>query len=933
MFILNLIPIYCGNFLNRATQQRFSYIFKDDLIYKVMRKRGNIYLACLVFLMFLILNMAIVNAEYKYYNHSMQKSYRAGEVIKGKVNMSFDNEGADSIVKSNFGNISLLDWLLKNKFQIGKEFSCNNAKCTKEYKVQGAATSFEFENEKIIGARINGEKIEKIEQLSFNISSDVAGSCNMPLVIDFLGNGTNLIATRNYTKNVCGINNYGCFNTGLESGAYREAIITGDEICENISLRSGPAFSIGAKVKKEKNVGKLEIVLRDYNYFSLGKCNLPTDTQNQNEENLECIVEYSSMEENNYFVCINGEHSGNVEYKIRSETKEPKCGTDNTDFEIFAKPLEYGRTNFSIDKSVFEKFSEENLEEYIFNYLIKQYTNGTTKSVKCDPYCIIPIKLTGNKQKVNVHDVKLTFYDGSRLYEAPKEFYSLALSPVVISSNPIEIDIGAAGFKIPIGAQDSLFELYLNDKDVFPEKISIEKSFDFDINTKFAFLGLETRFEVVGGFNITSSQWDFGDGTKEDVKGKSIAHRYTKAGEFNMVVELKRADGIGSSKTFKIVVGNAKESGNKTLVEYNKRFTNITKEIEKFSDFERAKIKELMEFDKMKESLRKLESRYGNASSDKDFEEVVKGLLELDVPYSVSVSKEGKLPLAVGFDNIDVKYVEEISEEKSKKEKELKDIIAAWSNSYFDADIELKVISAFSDSEKKDILTHFVIETKEKKKNNTANVYLFIDKPFSSLIFEGNYSQKPVGEGAGIVIPLDKENDKENVISFIIKGEIEASELGAYISPVIDELGIDKKPECPEDEPECIVKFPTGKLIFVLAGLFVAVLVIYIILQEWYKRHYENHLFRNKDDLYNLINFFYNSRVAGLTDSEIWRKLKDSGWNGERINYATRKLDGKRTGMWEIPIFKGTENRRVREEIERRQGTPIDSRFYGVRRY
>ena len=895
-----------------------------------MGKRGNIYLACLVFLMVLVSNFAAVSSEFTKYNHKIQTSYRAGEIIKGKVNMSFSNEGADSIVRSNFGNISLLDWLLKNKFQIGKEFSCNNAKCNKEYKVEGGVSNFEFENEKIIGLRIDGEKIEKIEQFSFNISSDVAGSCSVPLAIDILGNGTDIIVTGNYTKNVCGINNYGCFDTSLESG-YREAIITGDGICENISLSSGPAFSVGAKVKKEKNTGKLKIVLRDYNYFSLKECSLPTDTQNQNEENLECVVEYSSMKRDNYFVCISGEHSNSVEYKIRSETKEPKCGTDNTDFEIFAKPLEYGVTNLTIDRSVFEKFSEENLEEHVFNYLIRQYTNGTTKSVKCDPYCIIPIKLTGNKQKVNVYDVKLTFYDGNRLYEAPREFYSLILSPVVISSNPMEIDMGAAGFKIPIGAQDSIFKLYLNEEDVFSEKISIEKSFDFDINTKFAFLGLETKFEVIGGFNITSSKWDFGDGTKEEVRGKNIAHRYTKVGEFNMSIELKRADGISASKTFRIIVGNAKESRNITLAEYNRRFVNVTKEIEGFSTFTENEIKELIEFDEMKESLRKLEDRYRNASSDKDYEEIMKGLLELDVPYSISTSKEGKLPLAVGFDNIDVKYVEEISEDKNEDGDELKDIIAAWSNSYFDANIKFKVVSSFSDNGKKDILTHFVIEIKEKKKNNT-DAYLFIDKPFESLIFEGNYSQEAVGDGRGVVIPLDKEK-LEKGITFIIKQNIEASELGAYISPVIDELGIDKKPKCPEDEPECVVKFPTGKLIWGLIGLVAVFFVIYIILQEWYKRHYENHLFGNKDDLYNLINFVYNSRVAGLTDSEIWRKLKNSGWNGERINYATRKLDGKRTGMWEIPIFKGVENRRIREEIERRQGMSIDSRFYGIRRY
>jgi hypothetical protein len=86
-------------------------------------------------------------------------------------------------------------------------------------------------------------------------------------------------------------------------------------------------------------------------------------------------------------------------------------------------------------------------------------------------------------------------------------------------------------------------------------------------------------------------------------------------------------------------------------------------------------------------------------------------------------------------------------------------------------------------------------------------------------------------------------------------------------------------------------------------------------------------LFRNKNDLFNLINFIYNSRVSGLKDREIRRKLEGAGWSGEQITYAFRKIDGKRTGMWEIPIMGAFERGKVKKEIEKMHPEGIDTRF------
>ena len=96
-------------------------------------------------------------------------------------------------------------------------------------------------------------------------------------------------------------------------------------------------------------------------------------------------------------------------------------------------------------------------------------------------------------------------------------------------------------------------------------------------------------------------------------------------------------------------------------------------------------------------------------------------------------------------------------------------------------------------------------------------------------------------------------------------------------------------------------------------------MVVYIILQEWYKRYYENYLFKDKNQLFNLITFMHNSLNQKLSRDQIFEKLRPLRWSNEQLVYAWKKLHGKRTGMWEIPIFISFEKYQIKKEIEKRQ--------------
>jgi phage anti-repressor protein len=79
--------------------------------------------------------------------------------------------------------------------------------------------------------------------------------------------------------------------------------------------------------------------------------------------------------------------------------------------------------------------------------------------------------------------------------------------------------------------------------------------------------------------------------------------------------------------------------------------------------------------------------------------------------------------------------------------------------------------------------------------------------------------------------------------------------------------------------------------------LLILFIGVYLVLRAWYNKRYENYLFKNKNDLYNIATYITTAKRRGIPDKEIIENLKKSGWNSEQIRYAMRKYAGKKTGM------------------------------------
>jgi len=165
----------------------------------------------------------------------------------------------------------------------------------------------------------------------------------------------------------------------------------------------------------------------------------------------------------------------------------------------------------------------------------------------------------------------------------------------------------------------------------------------------------------------------------------------------------------------------------------------------------------------------------------------------------------------------------------------------------------------------------------------------------------------------------------------MLLGEVDILEVPAYFAPGISRLseytvGVDLEAcnnngfcEAGEDSGNCRRDCkPWGLVGLWLFILLLVTFAIYLALQEWYKRRYEAHLFKNEHELYNLINFIDNAEKQGMNKQQIYNKLKAKGWDKERIDYAWKKYKGERTGLWEIPVFKFAEKLKVKKEINKR---------------
>ncbi len=879
---------------------------------------------------------AIASTNYIYEN--LVTDYSAGNTIKGNFSLSFSQEPVNNVLTSNFqGNISLVDFLkAQDLISEGAEYNCSTQNCVDQYTSLGITTGFSIGTgeSKFAGFKITGSAIA-ITNARFSVMSNVVASCAPQISIDPLVDGDDILVNSVAGTQSCGVKHVGCYD---QINTVEAPIVVNKEYCEKITMPAAPAFIVGGEIRNGTVLADLTMILYDTNEIEAGRCKLPRNTQTLQE--LSCRINYTASETRDYYVCI--KTSNNAGYKIGWETTAPTCGTAegfgdfNSDFDLFAKTVQYaGSPYFAINNSVYPSQYNLQISEVFDDYLVEVYGRNCQNQP-----CFLPIKFFGDSQAITLSDIYLE-YESVGVPASVSEIHQLNRIPAKVTGDNLSLNIAKANFVIPITSTENKFKLFLDGNELLQKNITIRPSFALDVTPKVIAFGQNVQFTAFGSENITHTIWNFGDGTPaQNVNGSTTMHQYVQINNsvFELTLTAINNQGGQAIKRFNIHVGNLREMANNTIQDYKRRMDNVTLQINNYDSWLIQKLQKLLDLQNLNSKLNQIENNYRTAVTNENFQKVMLDLIELNVPKKVYTIKSGDaLPLAIDYASVNINYLEKIENKNVQDKAKLTENAIGWTDGYFSPEISFKHIGAEYDFENKVLASVFTIETKPLKNINEKTYIIFGHDVVRAGAYKTNYNVKSIS-GTGInYLELDTSSNK--IFDFMLEGNIEVENLGAYIAPGFNALNImPVREECVlnnicengEDAESCPEDCSKRAIIFIIIGwivLFISSIVAYIIMQEWYKRNYQKKLFSDENALYNLLNFIYNARKARLNDEQIKSKLLQQNWSNEQLRFAFGKIDGKRIGMLEIPIFTHIQHNKTLENLATRQNTPVDARF------
>jgi PKD repeat protein len=870
-----------------------------------MNKRGIIVLAFLIVFSSFTSAISIGNLS-----HSIEKIYPPNGNIRGWINISFSNKNSNSLFQDSFDNsIRLMNLLDSSGKVLGRDYTCVPTTCINDYSPTNEETRKSFfltgSQEKIIGFKINGKGV-LVDLIEFTLNSDAQESNTNQIKIDFLNNDN--FEEGNYKKSSQDGNKMeSCFNSGkILKQVDLGGISPNKKHCQRIKLSEAPAYKVGAWIKTQDIPKNVTFVLYDKELISeKGSCKISLEEYYSSE--VSCEINYPVLKREDYFICIYAEGVGKTP-KIRGYEDEEGCGfysvgkgTENAAYEIFAISKKFGSVgNIIINDS---KVS-------VHDYLTGKY--GVSESgADCSSGCIIPVRIksfTGQSIELKNLSVEYSTTIGSGLES--KSFYDLVeIPPKVTSKDFLQISLNNANFSVPFSFGNKTYEFSFDEEEIFSEKIFIENvpkiNHLFPLTTFSAF---PTNFHAIVEASYVNGTiveyfWEFGDNKTKTTNENKVEHTYNSTGEYSLKLTIRDSKQKTSYRIFSINVLSAQEAINFSLEKKLSELENLKKTIEKFSEFERTNLNSIFEPEEKNRELKRIQTSFlQGGKSESEYNQLLKDLLEIKIPESLIISDKIEELLFYpekNLINLDaLKSFGGGNYETDKRDLFL-DTIILWNIEKIETKISSKNFVAFYENEE----SISVLKILELKINENEKISLrpyLIIKQFDNLRFQQNYGEVTKEEFVGIQL----ESFPKEII-FATTENINLLEPNLFISPVLERLEVVAVKIVPEEPPRWIF------LILIFMFLFFIFLTIYIILQEWYKRRYETYLFKDRNNLFNLVIYIETSKKKNLSEKEIYKALKKAGWNSEQIDYALKKHSGKRTGMFEIP---GT--RKLLEKIE-----------------
>jgi len=840
-----------------------------------------------VILSFVILFVGFISADFTIENignqsHSINKEYCALDDIQGWINISLINEPTDSKFNDSFGNApTLLDLLQGNTYS----YNCTPSDCSPDYSATSPLTTKSFildkGKSKLVGFKLT-ENLDSINSVDFQVDSNASSDCENQLEINFFNNNKFVIKNNKSSEGGCpSLKSYGCFTTGIT-----EVDLESTPFCQRINFSESPGFEIGAWVK---GTGTHDVKMKILNLNggnSLAECTLSGITSKGKEVN--CSVNFEVKKLQEYYVCIYA--TDDEEYTTLKNSSNDCAfqgnppGTEQVSYQIFAQGKK-----FATPETLYIANEQEGSKD--LNVLFKDYIETKYGSLDCSAGCVIPINITSyqDSQNITLSDLELKYSSSGTSTE--RNFFDLIGTPAKVNSGFGKLFLNFGNFSVSGKPGNYNYSLEFNGQEIFNESIAVKNISMRLFPTATAF-GVPTTFKLIinPAQNITSYFWEFGDDKNATTTLNKVEHTYDSFGIKQAKVAITTTSGISFSKTYPIIVNSPEQYINTQIISSQSKIDKINSKISLFSTFEKTEIQNKLNLSSIKRKLDKIKTENTAAVNESDYILIVNKILALEeIPDSIEITKQSLTPFTLlpKPENIDLDLLEDSYNEtyNSSNEQAYLDAIQAWNLKNIETKMDFKEISVTHGTDIEPLLSFVKLNINKK---NDSKAYLFLLK-FEKMNFKNSRIFNRNSDYVSIALA------DSTTIEFSTTEEIEFMELPYFISPAISELSIVKTN----------YKIDSSFLIskkWIIFGLIVAVLIIsgaiiFFILKAWYKKRYETHLFKDRNNLYNLITYINNAKTKGLSDDKIINSLKKAKWNSEQIRYGMRKYVGKKTGL------------------------------------
>jgi PKD repeat protein len=845
----------------------------------------------LVMVFVLALAVGFVSASVDVHNYSVDDEYSPFEILTGDINLTIEGEEYDELITSNDDDeIKLGDFLNAS----GVLFSCSPPDCSKDYSSSVGVLDKSFgvsaSGDSYIGFVLTGSNVN-LTSLNFKVSSDFDESSRVPLVIDFFERET--WKYEEFSDSLLG-KNWGCYDQTVGGvGA-----LIGDALyCEMISVQDSGSLKIGARVSGDGGE-----ILNMSVFPESGTGGSWTCSYNASASDEGCDVSpgLDDVFSGNYQVCVNADSL--TGYRIYNESVGDNCGfgegqnpeNSTKDYAIFARRVKYadagslGVVSFNDDDFIVAA-----------NGLIAERYEGD-----CSGGCVLPMAVSGVPQNVRIFDVQLVFTENFET-DSDDRIYDLDASPVVVDFGGV-LDLSALGFSV---SKSMDYVVSFGGVKLFDKAIKILPApIVLSVLPLDPPAGVPIKFYVDVDFDGNKSlsyDWDFGDGVKKSTGVPYVVHSYGSLGNYSMEVEVSAGGDLTSKKSFDIVAVSPEDAVNVTLISKRSALDDFIKDVAEFPSWFGDPLSKFVDVNFFDSELDRLDRARNNSFEEDDFVEVAEELYALDVPSSVFVNSFNSPYLMTDVDDIDIEPVSIIGGGVTGAvNDDYKNPILRWQGENVVANFLTREISVvFGSGETNKIFRTYAIDVES---SDYGESYFVINRPFSELFFKDDVGARKVGNSSVIIL-----GDESEYFEFYYKsGDATSFFVSPKLSTIVVEADIDESCdydfvcEDGEDSDNCRndCKPVFGIVVYAILA-FVFVLIVYSILQLWYKHRYEGHLFKDGRQMYNLLMYVTNARARGMQDGRIAAELRSQGWSSERVNYIIKKSRGQRTGLYEIIPF------------------------------